>query len=216
MTATGSTTLADRLKAEFDARARLEAEREQDTKDEAARREKAIADFDALCDDLRSIWNPRIEEFARQFGDAIKIVGNVEPSRREAAISLQSHYANINLSLSVAPDPDLRNMVLEYDLLIIPRFLDYQRHSRLEMPLDAIDRDAIAAWIDDRLVSCVKVVLSLPDNEFYIKRAVVEDPVSKTRFLPDEAGATLRHFGRTYYFESEDTLREFKAAKQIQ
>ena len=46
----------------------------------------------------------------------------------------------------------------------IARFFEYERHSRLEMPMDQVDKSAVGKWIDDRLVSCVKAYLALQEN----------------------------------------------------
>lgn len=83
------------------------------------------------------------------------------------------------------------------------------------MPLDQIDREAVGAWVDDQLVSCVSTYLSILDNEFYMKRAMVEDPITKARFLKADAAAELEHNGRKVYFTSEDSLGQYKQKHQI-
>jgi YHS domain-containing protein len=119
--------------------------------------------------------------------------------------------ANVTLTITASASPDLRRIVLEYDLLILPMFIEYERHSRLEQPLDSVDTKAVGEWIDERLIECVKVYLSLRDNHFYMNRAMVEDPISHARFLPEDAQARCEHAGKAYYFSSEQTFREFKA-----
>ena len=61
---------------------------------------------------------------------------------------------------------DVRNLVLESDLLIIPILMKYERVSRLEMPIDSVDEEAIARWLDDRIVSFVKTYVALQGDEF--------------------------------------------------
>ena len=118
--------------------------------------------------------------------------------------------------LSVSPSPDLSKLILEYDLLIIPIFFNYERHAKLEMPLDKIDKAAVGKWIDDQLVSCVKAYFSMQENEIYVRRAMVEDPVTKVKLLREDAKGTLEHEGRTLYFSTEDSLRKFKEKVQLQ
>ena len=38
------------------------------------------------------------------------------------------------------------------------------------------------------------------------------DPVTQMRFHPTERSPRLTHKGRVFYFESEETMREFQAA----
>jgi hypothetical protein len=208
-------TLSQRIRAEFDSRSQRLKSIEQEHAREARDREARLATFAKVCDDLRTVWGPRLEEFARQFGDKTKVTPTVQPSRREARVAFLTDLANMTLTISASANSDITKLVLDYDLLIIPIFFEYQRHARLEMPLDKIDKAAIGAWIDDRLVSCVQAYLSIQDNEYYIKRALVEDPISKARFLKDDAGAKLERDGRTVFFESEETLRQYKQKHQI-
>lgn len=209
------TTLADRIKAEFEAREQrmkgAEAAREKQEHDREARLQK----FAKTCDELKAAWRPKLEEFARQFGEKIKITPTLTPQHREVKAVFLTDLANITLSISVAPDLDATKLVVDYDLLIIPVFFEYERHARLEMPLDKIDRAAIEKWFDDRLLSCVRAYLSVQDNEFYVKRAMVEDPETKSRFLREDAVATLEHGGKTHYFDSLKSVEAFKTRHHI-
>ncbi|MEC9372539.1 MAG: hypothetical protein VYC34_01795, partial [Planctomycetota bacterium] len=110
---------------------------------------------------------------------------------------------------------DVNALILDYDLLILPMFFKYDRHARLEVPLDQVDKDAIGKWIDDRLVSAVKAYLTVQDNEFYISRAMTEDPVTRRRFLRDDAVGSINHKGRTHYFETNASMQQYKKDNNI-
>jgi YHS domain-containing protein len=211
----GDTGLSQRIKAEFDKSAERAKAAEKSRADESKQHEQRLAQFSKVCDELKAVWRPRFEEFAKQFGDKIKVTPTVSPSMREAEMNFLTELANITLKISVSPSPDLTKLVLDYDLLILPVFFEYQRHARLELPLDRVDRDAVGKWIDDQLVSCVKTYLSLQENDHYLRRAMVEDPISKKRFMPQEAAAKLEHRGNTVYFSSQDSLVEYKKKHQI-
>ncbi|MBL8963397.1 MAG: hypothetical protein KF787_00890 [Phycisphaeraceae bacterium] len=209
------TSLSQRLQAEFAAREQRVKAQEQTRAEESKRREERLEKFTKVCDEMKSVWSPRIDEFVRQFGDQIKVVPSITPSQREAKVVFLTDLASMTLTLSVAPNADVTSMVLGCELLIIPMVFEYERFSRLEMPLDKIDKEAVGKWIDDRLVACAKAFLSVKDNNFYIQRAMVEDPVSKVKFLRTDAAATLEHMGHTYYFASEETLKQYKQQQQI-
>ena len=210
-----ASTLSERIKAEFESRDQRMKAADQQRAKEAGEREKRLAQFTAVCDDLRAVWGPRLEEFARQFGDKIRVTPTVTPSNRQARASFLTDLANITLTLTASAGSSVTTLVLDYDLLIIPMLFEYERSARLEMPLDRVDKAAVGKWIDDRLVSCVRAYLSLKDNELYVKHAMVEDPISKTRLLKEDAAAKFDHNGRTYYFSSDDTLRQYKQKHQI-
>lgn len=210
-----TSTLEQRIQAEFAASAQRKKSAEQDRAKEAAQREQGLAAFEKACEELKAVWRPRLEAFAARFGDQIKVTPSLTPSQRQVKMVFLTGMASMDLSLTVAPSPDLTKIALDYDLLIVPMFFDYERHSRLEMPLAGIDKAAIGQWIDDRLISCVKAYLAMQDNDAYVQRAMVEDPVTKARFLPADAKAKLQHAGRTLYFATEASMREYKQKMQI-
>jgi hypothetical protein len=212
---TEPSALAKRIAAEFDAHARAKQESEQQQARSASERAQRLRLFDEVCDRLRAVWGPRLEEFAFQFGDKIKVTPKVEPSRREARLVFMTSLANITLSLSVSANHDVTALVLDYDLLILPMIFKYERHAVLEVPLDRVDADAIGKWLDDRLVNAVKAYFTVLDNEFYLSRGMAEDPITKERFLSDDAAGSLVHKGETHFFATAESMRQYKAQNEI-
>jgi hypothetical protein len=161
--------LGQRIKAEFDAReSRRQAEEKEQTK-QSQEREKRLEQFTKICEDLKSVWGPRLQEFAKQFGDKVKMSPAVTSESRKANVTFASDLASMTLTLSAAASTDVTKLVLESDLLVIPMFFDYDRHGRLELPLDKVDRNAVGKWVDDRLISCVKTYFQVQDNAHYAK-----------------------------------------------
>lgn len=208
-------TFGDRIKAEFTARTK----QKQAAKDEQASRlkdrEARLKVFGDACERLSAIWKPRLEEFAKQFGEQVKTTPTVTPGHRQAKFQFMTDLASVSLTLAAAPDADVKKLVLDYDLSIIPMLMEYERYARLEMPLEAIDEKAVGAWVEDRLLDCVKTYLLLQDNEFYLKRQMVEDPVTKVKFVRSDAAGSVTHEGTTHYFVSEQSIKEFKKKMQI-
>jgi len=208
-------SLGERIKAEFASRTlRTQTAKEEQAK-AVQQREAGLKQFSAACDRLSKVWRPRLEEFAKQFGEQVKTTPTITPGQRQAKFHFVTDLASVSLTLTASPSPDLTMLVLDYDLSIIPMLLEYPRYAKLEVPLDKIDENAVGAWIDDRLVSSVKTYLSLQDNQYYLKRLTVEDPVTKAKFVQGDAAATLEHEGKTYHFASEATLKQFKEKMQI-
>jgi YHS domain-containing protein len=88
--------------------------------------------------------------------------------------------------------------------------MQFESHSELEMQLDAVDPDAVARWIEDRILSFVNTYIAAHENKYYLKDQMVLDPVTGTEFPKIAAGATLERDGTTYYFISEETRRKFE------
>jgi YHS domain-containing protein len=204
-------TLLKRIDAEFAALDGRIKQAQAEHVHEHQERQKRLAAFEKLLADLPAVWKPRLEALTQRFGERVKVIPRLTSSSREATFDFQSNLAKIRLRLSASTDRDVRKLVLDYNLEILPILMKFNSHEQEEWPLDAIDRQAIASWVDDRIVDFVKTYLSLHENEYYLKDHMVEDPIAGVRFPKFAAAATLERKGKTYYFIGEETRREFEA-----
>jgi YHS domain-containing protein len=206
-------SLTSRLDAEIAGAKRkiklLQTELTQAHKERQARLEQ----FERLITELADLWRPRLEALRDRFGDQVQVKPQIGGQRREAVFAFQSEVANIKLRLSASTDIEVRNLVLAYDLEIIPVLIKYNAHQSAEWPLDAVDRDAVAAWIDDRLIEFVHTYFSLHENEHYLKDHLVEDPIARIRFPRFAAAATSVRDGQTYHFISKETKEQFESGR---
>jgi hypothetical protein len=138
------------------------------------------------------------------------VTPSIEASRRQASFQFQSEVARIKLRFSAFSDDDVRNLVFRYDLDILPILMQFEAHSELQLPLDDVNRETLAAWLDDRIVAFVKTYLELHQNNYYLKDHLVEDPVARVRFPKYAAGDKLEWKGETLYFLGEATRQQFE------
>lgn len=205
--------LLNRIDAAFNASADKIREFQSRKVQEHQDRQQRLEKFGQLSEQLRDVWRPRMEAFARRFGEKVQVTPVVTPGRREATFKFNSELAHIDLRFSVFTDTDVRNVVFCYDLDILPILMKFDSHSEIEFPLDAVDAEALAQWIDDRIISFINTYLSLHENSYYLKGHMVVDPVAKVQFPKFAAGATADFDGETYFFISEETRREFEAQR---
>jgi YHS domain-containing protein len=202
--------LAENIDAAF---AAMEAKRRHFQEVETHKYEdwkQRLAQLGVEFDTLRDIFKPRLDLLIEKFGDKITATPKLTESTRELLLEFHSEVARIRLRFQGTTDPDIRKLILNYDLEIIPILMQFDSHSTLEMPLDAIDFDAAVRWADERILSFVQTYAALHENPYYLRDQMVMDPVSGTTFPKLAAGATLERDGRTYYFVSEATRREFE------
>jgi YHS domain-containing protein len=204
-------SLLKRIDAEFSVLEQRIKQAQTEKVHEHQERQKRLAAFEKLLAELPAVWQPRLEALTQKFGDKVKVTPKVTASSREGTFDFQSNLARIKLRLSASTDHDVRKLVLDYNLEILPILMKFDSHQQAEWPLDAVDRQAIANWIDDRVVDFVKTYLALHQNEYYLKDHMVEDPIAGIRFPKLAAAATLERDGKTYYFIGEETRREFEA-----
>ena len=204
-------TLINRIDAEFsalDGKIKLaQAERLQEYRE----RQDRLASFEKHLDGLPAVWRPRLEALIQRFGDKVKVTPRLASSSREVSLEFQSDLARIRLRLSAATDHEVRKLILNYNLEINPVLMQFDSHQQAEWSIDTLDQQAIANWVDDRIVDFVKTYLSLHQNEYYLKDDMVEDPVAQVRFPRFAAATKLEWSGKTYYFISDETRGEFEA-----
>jgi YHS domain-containing protein len=164
---------------------------------------------------LRDIWRPPLEALAAKFGDKVKVTPTVSPTSRDATFRFKSPLATIDLRLSATTDFEVHNLVLDYDLHVLPILMKMEPHARAEFPLGGVNSEAVRRWIDDRIVDFVKTYLSLHENENYLRDHMVADPISATRFPKYAAAEILEWNGNKYYFVGKETRAEFEKKNKI-
>jgi len=202
--------LADRIGA---ALASMEAKRKQFQELETRRYDEwklRLAKLGTAFDRLRPMVESRLDVLIKAFGDRVTATPTLTQSTREVQLEFHSELARIRLRFQGTTDHDVRKLILNYDLEIIPILMQFDSHSTLEMPLETIDEETAARWADERIMSFVQTYTALHENPYYLRDQMVTDPVSGTTFPKFAAGAKLERDGRMYYFVSEATRREFE------
>jgi YHS domain-containing protein len=178
-------------------------------------RQRRLETFEKVCERLKEVWRPRMEALAKKFGERVKVTPTIAGERREATFKVDSNLAHIDLRFRASTDQEVRKLVLDYELQILPILMKFEPHKQAEFPLETIDPAAVAQWFDDRIVDFVRTYLSLHQNEYYLKGHMVSDPVAGVRFPRFAAASTLDWQGKKYYFISEKTRHEFEQKNKI-
>jgi len=170
--------------------------------------------YEAVAQHVIELLKPRFAAFIERFKAVVKAEPHVREHTRAINLAFTSTVAKVTLLFEVYPDVDATHVRLECTQEIIPVLVRYDKQSVLELPLDAVQDDAVVRWFDERIVAFVKAYLALvrqdADLREQLKGQLVEDPVAKIRFPKYLAASTLERDGRTYYFVDEDTRREFE------
>jgi YHS domain-containing protein len=210
-----TSSLSSRLDAEFAAVEQKAKKFQAEQVGVYEQRQKRLEQLGKVFDDLREVWKPRLELLHAKFGDRVQETPRLTPSTREVTFAFQSHLARVNLKFSASTDRDVQKVILGYDLEIIPVLMRFKPHDEIEFPLNAVNKQAAAKWVDDRIIEFVQTYFSLGENDIYLKDYKVEDPIAHVRFPKMAAAATLEWGGQKYYFVGEETRREFEKKNGI-
>jgi YHS domain-containing protein len=208
-------SLASRIDAEFSAVEQKVKQFQVEQVEAHKQRQQRMEQLGQVFEQMRDIWRPRLELLVEKFGDRVQTTPRIVPSTREATFDFQSRLARVRLKFSSSTDRDVRKVILSYDLEIIPVLMRFKPHDELEFPLDAVNQEAAAKWIDDRIVEFLQTYFAMGENEIYLKDQMVEDPIAHVCFPKAAAATTLEWGGKKLYFIGEDTRREFEEQNAV-
>ena len=208
-------SLASRIDAEFAAVEEKVKKLQVDQVEEHKQRQKRLEQLGKVFDQLRDIWRPRLELLVQKFGDRVQTTPRIVPATREVTFTFQSRQGRVGLKFSASTDRDVQKVILGYDLEIIPVLMRFKPHDEVEFPLTAVDKEAVAKWIDDRIVDFVQTYFAMGEQEVYLKEQMVEDPIAHVRFPMQAAATSLEWQGQKFYFIGEKTRREFAEKNKI-
>ena len=207
--------LSSRIDAEFSAVAEKNKTFLAEQQEAYKQRQQRLEQLGKVFDQLREIWRPRLELLVKKFEGRVQATPRIVPSTREATFDFHSRLARVRLKLSAFTDRDIQKVILGYDLEITPVLMRFKHHDEVEFPMDKVDKEAVAKWIDDRIVDFVRTYFSMGENEIYLKDSMVEDPIAHVRFPKQAAATTLEWQGQKFYFIGEETRREFEKQQGI-
>jgi hypothetical protein len=190
-------------------------EQQEELLQDVLERQKRLKQYEKVQARVVEVAKPRLEALAKRAGTRATVTPSVSQSRRQVTFEFQSAKASITLTFSVTPDYPVKNVVVEYNLHVIPVLWKFESHAEFSAPIDAFDADGLARWLDDKIVGFVELYIQIHEGELYDKAEYVEDPVANVKFPRFAAGATLESGGKTYFFIDHRTKAEFARQKGL-
>lgn len=174
--------------------------------------EKRHSQFDDLADELvAAIVEPRMKKLADSFGNAELLERN-QASKHNCVCRFNhsaKYPASVKLTLAVAHDEEIKDILLVYDLEILPIFFKFEGHSQVAIPLEGQNQQTVVDWVDERILAFVDTYLRLAQTDQYQQDNLVTDPVCGMRFQKNIASAVSEHAGNTYFFCSSGCHEQF-------
>lgn len=189
--------------------AEMQAKTEQDFREMQKRREQ----FKAVAGDLLDRSGFPMQQLADRFPNA-ELERSGDRTGRHVIVRFKHTTrfpATVEVKLDVAHDEEIRNVLILFDVSILPVFFDFERSGALSFPLAEVDEEKLHTWIEDRIVRFVQDYLRIQFVEEYQKENLVTDPVAAARFSRIFAKAEVEYRGNTYYFLSDETRKAFEA-----
>jgi YHS domain-containing protein len=158
--------------------------------------------FSTVADRLmQEVIRPRIEKLKALFENAR--MPEARKTRHNSCLQFEHTMrfpATAKLEMGVTRDGEIKTVVLQYQLEILPVFFPVEGRDEMTMPLDEVDEAKAAAWVEAKLVQFVDTYLRLETSDHHQERNFVTDPVCGMTVNKAFAPAQMEYRGRTYYF----------------
>ena len=172
-------------------------------------RQARYGEFVKVAADLaETVGKPRLEALLKRFPQAKSTKLEMKHGRG-ALLNFDSDLARVSMEVAVHPVEDTDDLVVTYDLNILPIFIEFEKHAELRQPMAKVDKEAVGRWLDNQLVAFAKIYFSLQFTEQYQSRHVAVDPVAGVRFPMSFAATKVEREGVTYHFLSAHTKEAF-------
>jgi len=206
-----TSNLASRIDAQIaDAQQQVAAFQKSAEQEYLAREQRYQQQYLPAVARLVELIKPRLLVLADRFKDKVHVIPLVTEHHRQVTYRFDARVARIELTFRVSHDADVRNLVFDQQLEVLPILMQFDKHSELMVPLDKIDDQTVIQWVDDRIVAFVQTFLEIHQNRYYQKDILVTDPIAGVEMPKFAAKCTLESGDKTYYFVSEETRLEFE------
>jgi YHS domain-containing protein len=163
-----------------------------------ARHQRYTAVADRL---IQEVIRPRMKKLETLFDNAR--LSEARCSRHTCCCQFEhtSRFpATATVEVGVTRDGEIKTVVLEYQLEILPVFFPVEGRDQLTMRLDEVNEEKAAAWVEAKLLHFVDTYLRLETFDQYQEENMVTDPVCGMRVNKAFASAPMTYRGQTYYF----------------
>jgi YHS domain-containing protein len=158
--------------------------------------------YTALADQLMGdVVRPRMEKLTALFDNAR--MSEARSSRHTCCCQFEHTCrfpATANFGIGLTRDGEIKTVVLQSQVEILPVFFPVECRDELTMPLDEVDEAKVAAWVEAKILHFVDTYLRLETADHYQHENIVTDPVCGMRVNKAFAPAQMTYRGQTYYF----------------
>lgn len=177
---------------------------------EMIERERLTRQFEAVAGHLiDAVVRPRVRKLASLFSNAQVMNETTGHYCRCRFEDTPDYPASTRFEFAVSLQFATASILVTYCLEIEPVLFKFDRYGQLVIPLNAVEDQKVAEWVDDKLLSFADTYVQLQFVEQYQQENIVVDPVYGMHMNRADAGATCEHEGHQYYFCVDQCREQF-------
>ena len=161
---------------------------------------------------MSTVIQPRLELIASYFPHAI--AGQKEPeSHCSYWFGFTERFpTSTKLSCAVEHDARYEQLLIAYDVSMVPVFVKFNEHDKLIGTFDDLLDERVATWVEQRLTDFLDVYLQIDRGRDDFVEEPATDPVCGMRISRSAAAASTSYRGHPYFFCNESCLDRFTAS----
>jgi YHS domain-containing protein len=158
--------------------------------------------YTAVADRLiREVVRPRMEKLKSQFDNARMLETRCSRHRCCCQFEHTARFpATASLEFSVTRDSEIKQVILQFEMQILPVFFSVDGEDKLAMTVEEVNDAKIGAWVEAKILQFVDSYLRLETSDYHQQGNMVTDPVCGMRVNKAFAPAQMTYRGQTYYF----------------
>jgi YHS domain-containing protein len=161
---------------------------------------------------LHDIICPRVEKLVSYFDNA-QLLKPDEADRRYTCLCTfreTPHFpATARLELTLTHDESVEHLLVLYRLEVGPVYVPFQGQVQLVFPIDQVDEEELARWVEDQIVDFVTAYLCFEYPG--LTQHLVVDPVCGMVLNRNYVAAHTDYRGTTYHFCADTCRNKFVA-----
>ena len=157
---------------------------------------------------ISSLIRPRLRFVAERFHGVV--VSNDPPEHCSCWFPSSASFPVLaKVGFAVEHDPRFDNIIVGYEMYMMPVFVKYKDKDRLTLSRDAVPDDKVAVWTEQRLLDFVESYLQI-DRGVPESNKIATDPVCGMRISITDETLNDNYYGHTYFFCSHECLQQFE------
>jgi YHS domain-containing protein len=156
-----------------------------------------------------TVIQPRLEVLASYFANSSAVMD--QPSGHCSYWFGYSERFPVSSKLTFRVEHDVRfeKVAVCYEARMMPVFIKIMESDKFAMPLDEVNDDSVATWVEERLLDFLDAYLQVDRGGEDFRDESVIDPVCGMRISRSSAAASDTHRGHPYFFCSPDCQERF-------
>ncbi len=114
------------------------------------------------------------------------------------------------LEFTIEHDVRFDKLIVQIHTRMMPVFVRFNEKDNLLLPLDAVDDEEVADWVEERLLEFLDTYLRIDAGGEDFTEEPVTDPVCGMQLDRLKAAASDSYYGHSYYFCCEGCLTKFQ------